>query len=203
MVLKLKKRKCLILESPYTIGVKLKKANLDLPILTENDRKVLREILDSKKVPDSDIAKTMNLSPQAIFKIRSKLEQSGIIKGYIPIIDYKKIGINLISVFILQLTSNVWGKFTDDQISEKLLDIPYIISAYRVSDEQASHILTLGFRDTKQKEQYFTEIQTKYSEDISIKGVYTFSVDKVLCHNSMGLLREIIDKKEFSPSDLF
>jgi hypothetical protein len=80
---------------------------------------------------------------------------------------------------------------------------PHIIDAYRVADEQASHVLILGFRDTYQKEQYIAYMQTKYAEEIQIKAIYTFSVDKIISQNPLGLLHEIIDRKEFSPDDLF
>jgi len=181
----------------------MERMNPDFPKLTENDRTVLKKILDSKKIPDSDIAKTMGLSPQAIFKIRNKLEECGIIKGYMPIVDFKKVGINVMTILVIRLTSQVWRNFTDDQISERMAKTPYVIEAYRVSDEQASHVLVLGFRDTQQKERYISELQTKFAEEIQIKQIYTFSVDKIISQDPLGLLHEIVDKKEFSPEDLF
>jgi DNA-binding Lrp family transcriptional regulator len=164
---------------------------------------VLKKILDAKKIPDSDIAKTMNLSPQAIFKIRNKLEDSGIIKGYMPIVDFKKIGISVMLVLIIRLTSKVWKDYSDEQISNKISQTSYIIDAYRVSDAQASHILVLGFRDTPQKEHYIAQLQTKFADEVQIKEIYTFSVDKIISKNPLGLLHEIIDKKDFSQNDLF
>ncbi|MFA6460931.1 MAG: hypothetical protein WCV90_01580 [Candidatus Woesearchaeota archaeon] len=179
------------------------KRNLSLPKLTENDKIVLKEILNIKRIPDSDIAKSMKLSPQAIFKIRTKLESCGIIKGYMPIIDFKKIGINVMVILVIRLTSKLWSQFSDDQISNRIFKTPNVIEAYRVSDEQASHIIVLGFRDTYQKEQYVAQIQTKFADEIQIKSIYTFSVDKIISQSPLGLLQEIVDKKEFSPSDLF
>lgn len=181
----------------------MKQANPEFPKLTENDKLVLKEILDSKKIPDSDIAKTMKLSPQAIAKIRTKLENCGIIKGYIPIIDFKKIGINVMTLIIIQLTPKIWTEFSDDQISAKIIKTPNVINAYRVSEDQSSHILLLGFRDTSQKDKYITQLQTKFAEDVQIKGIYTFSVDKIISQSPLGLLHEILDKKEFSPDDVF
>lgn len=181
----------------------MEKKNPDLPKLTENDRTVLKKILDMKKIPDSDIAKSMQLSPQAIFKIREKLEDSGIIKGYMPIIDFKKIGINIMTLLVVRLSSKIWKSFSDDQISEKISNAPYVIEAYRVADENASHILLLAFRDMEQKERYIKELQTTFAEEVDIKAVYTFSVQKIIAHNPLGILHEIIDKKEFSPRDIF
>jgi Lrp/AsnC family transcriptional regulator, leucine-responsive regulatory protein len=181
----------------------MEKKNPDLPKLTKNDREVLKKILNIRKIPDSDIAKSMQLSPQAIFKIREKLEGCEIIKGYMPIIDFKKIGINIMTLMIIRLSSNIWNTFSDDQISERISKAPYVIDAYRVADENASHILLLAFRDLDQKEIYIKEMQTKFAEEITIISIYTFSVQKIITHSPLGILHEIIDKKEFSPKDIF
>jgi Lrp/AsnC family transcriptional regulator, leucine-responsive regulatory protein len=181
----------------------MEKMDPDSPKLTENDKFVLKKILESRKMPDSDIAKSMNLSPQAIFKIRNKLEHIGIIKGYVPVIDFKKIGINIIVVLIIRLTPKVWTKLNDIQVSANIRNAPYVLDAYRVSDEYASHILVLAFRNTEQKEKYISDIQIKFAEEIDIRSIYTFSSDKIIMHSSLGILHEILNKKEFSPSDLF
>ncbi len=181
----------------------MEKMNVDLPRLTENDRKVLKYILDIKKIPDSYIAKNMQLSPQAIFKIREKLEGCGIIKGYMPIIDFKKIGINIMTMLIVRLSSSMWNQYTDEEISARIAKAPYVVDAYRVSEENATHIILLAFRDIDQKEKYIKEIQTKFSDEVMINSTYTFSVQKVITHSPLGILNEIIDKKEFSPKDIF
>lgn len=181
----------------------MEKMNLDLPKLTENDRSVLKKILNTTKVSDSEIAKSLQLSPQAIFKIREKLENCGIIKGYMPIIDFKKIGINVMTLMIIRLSSKMWKSFSDDQISERISKTSYVIDAFRVADENASHVLLLAFRDIAQKEKYVLDIQTKFAEEVHIKGIYTFSVDKIISNSPLGILHEIIDKREFLPEDLF
>ena len=181
----------------------MEKKNPDSPKLTENDKAVLKKILDIRKIKDSDIAKSMQLSPQAIFKIREKLEDCGIIKGYVPVIDFKKIGIRIMTIMVVCISSKMWKLFSDEKISEKISKAPYVISAYRVADEHATHVLVLVFRDTAQKEKYISQIQTKFAEEVYIDKIYTFSVDKIIDHSPIRILHEIIDKKEFSPKDLF
>jgi len=181
----------------------MQKADPDSPKLTENDKEVLRKIIDHSRILDSKIAEDIGISPQAVFKIRAKLEQLGVIKGYTPIIDFKKIGISVLAMLVLRLKPDVWNKYSDDVVSERISKIPYIISAYRVADARASHILLIGFRDTAQKEHYLSNIQTKYMNDIEIKEVYTFSVDKIITQNPIGLLNEMIGKKDISEYELF
>lgn len=194
-------KRIFILEGLYKL--KMEKADPESINLTENDKEVLRQIIDHSKVPDSKIATDMGISPQAVFKIRAKLENLGIIKGYAPIIDFKKIGINVLALLVIRLKPDVWNRFSDDLVSERISKIPYLVAAYRVADARASHILLIGFRDTAQKEYYLARIQTKYADMIEIKEVYTFSADKIITQNPIGLLNEIIDRKDFSEYDLF
>lgn len=181
----------------------MKKANPNAPKLTENDKEVLRKIIDHSKIPDSKIAEDIGISPQAVFKIRAKLEQLGIIKGYTPIIDFKKIGIHVLALLVLRFKPDVWKRYSDDWVSERITKIPYIISAYRVADARASHILLIGFRDTEQKEYYLAQMQTKFADEIEIKEVYTFSEDKIIIQNPIGLLNEMIGDKDISAYELF
>ncbi len=181
----------------------MEKADPDFPKLTEHDKEVLKEIIHHAKIPDSKIAEDIGISPQAVFKIRNKLEELGIIKGYTPVIDFKKIGINVLVLIILRLKSSVWDKYTNDEVSENISKIPHIISAYRVANAQASHVLLMGFRDISQKETYLSKIQTKYANEIEVNAVHTFSVDNIITQNSIRLLNEMLDKKDFSEYELF
>lgn len=182
----------------------MEKANPSSPKLTQNDKKVLKKIILHSKIPDSKIATDMGISPQAVFKIRNKLEQIGIITGYSPIIDFKKIGINKIGLIILKFKPTIWKNYSEESISERIKKIPYIISAYRIAnDAHASHIILMGFRDTMQREHYLTDIQTKFTNEIEINHIYTFSSESIITQNPIGLLNEIIDKTDFSKYVLF
>lgn len=86
------------------------KADPDSPKLTDHDKEVLRKIIEHADIPDSTIAGSMGISPQAVFKIRTKLEALGIIKGYSPIIDFKKIGIHVLALLVIRLKPDVWNK---------------------------------------------------------------------------------------------
>ncbi|MFH1849151.1 MAG: winged helix-turn-helix transcriptional regulator [archaeon] len=175
----------------------------DNPRLTRNDQEVLRSIILYAKIPDSAIAQKLGISPQAVFKIRNKLEKNGIISGYQPIIDFKKIGIRVMSMIIFRLTPEVWDEYSDDQISERIKQIPYVINAYRIPESSVTHIMLMGFRNTDQKDRYLLRMQTRFAREIEIVNVYSFSVDRVITQSPVGLLYEIIDKEEFTLDEFF
>jgi len=181
----------------------VKKPDINFPKLTRNEQTVLKRIIGQAKIPDLEIANKMGLSQQAIFKIRHKLEQSGIIKGYMPIIDFKKIGIKTLVVLGIKFTRHVWEKYSEEQISERIRKIPQVIMAYRIPESGISHLLILGFMDVEQKDRYLMKLQTKYSKEIEIVHVYPFSVDRIIKESNVGLLNVILDKKEFSTNEFF
>lgn len=181
----------------------MEKQDVNLPKLTRNEQTVLKRIIAQAKIHDLEIANKMGLSQQAIFKIRHKLESVGIIKGYMPIIDFKKIGIKTLVVLGIKFTKYVWEKYSEEQISERIRKIPHVIIAYRISESGISHLLVLGFMDMEQKEKYLMKLQTKYSKEIEIVHVYPFSVDRIIKESNIGLLNIILDKKEFGTNEFF
>lgn len=181
----------------------MKLRDQDHPKLTKNDQEVLKSIITHAKMPDTDIAKKMGLSPQAVFKIRHKLEESGIIKGYQPILDLRKLGIDIMALLVIKLTPDVWEEYSDPQIAERIRQIPYVINAYRVLEANSTHILLMGFRDIAQMDKYIARMQTKFAKEIEIKHIYPFSTQKVITQSPVGLLYEILDKKEFPMNEFF
>jgi DNA-binding Lrp family transcriptional regulator len=173
------------------------------PILTKNDQEVLKSILDQAKLPDAEIARKMRLSQQAVYKIRTKLEEKGIIEGYMPIINFKKIGINLLCVLAVRVLPAVWKELSEELVAQRIRELPHVITAFRVPESDISHLLMFGFKDIDQKDRVIMKLETKFSDEIEIKQVYPFSVNRVISMSPIGLLREVLDKKDSAYDHLF
>ena len=181
----------------------MEKLVLNIPKLTKNEQKVLKKIIDQAKTPDLEIAQKIGISQQAIFKIRHKLESVGIIKGYMPIIDFKKIGVGTLVVLGIKFTGYVWEKYSEDQISERIQKIPEVIISYRIPESRISHLLIMGFKDMDSKDRYLMKLQSKYAKEIGVVHVYPFSVDRIIKSNHIGLLNTILDEKESLSNEFF
>ena len=174
-----------------------------IPKLTKNEQKVLKKIIIHAKTSDSEMAENMGLSQQAVFKIRHKLENLGIIKGYMPIIDFKKLGVETLVVVGIKFTRYSWEKYSEDQISERIQKIPEVVICYRIPESMISHLLVIGFKDTEAKDRYLMKLQSKYAKEMEIVHVYPFSVDRIIKQNQIGLLNMILDKKESLSNEFF
>ena len=186
-----------------SLDYRMKQSELDLPQFTRNEKIVLKKIIEQAKIADLEIAKKMGLSQQAIFKIRHKLESLGVIQGYMPIINFKKIGIETLVVVGVKLTSYIWEKYSEEQISERIRKIPQVIIAYRIPESHITHLLVLGFKDIDHKDRYLMKLQNKYSKEVEIVQVYPFSVDRIIKSNHIGLLSAILNQKENASGDFF
>lgn len=181
----------------------MEKPDLNIPKLTKNEQKVLKRIIDQAKTPDLEMAHKIGISQQAIFKIRHKLEDVGIIKGYMPIIDFKKIGVGTLVVLGIKFTRYTWEKYSEEQISERIQKIPEVIISYRIPESRISHLLIMGFKDMETKDRYLMKLQSKYAKEIEIVHVYPFSVDRIIKTSDIGLLNQILDKKELGKNEFF
>ena len=181
----------------------MQESKITIPKLTRNEQKVLKSIIEQAKIPDLEIAKKMGLSQQGIFKIRHKLEDVGIIKGYMPIIDFKKIGVETLAVLGIKLTSYIWEKYSEEQVADRILKIPQVITAYRIPESNISHLLVMGFKNIEDKDKYLMKLQSKYSKEVEVVHVYPFSVDRIIKSNPIGLLDSIINQKVSRSNEFF
>lgn len=171
--------------------------------LTRNDRYVLKQLMDYGRISDSATAKKIGVSPQAVLKIRNKLEDAGIIEGYTPKVNYRKLGINVMAWAVVRFLPDTWEEYSEEQIREKVRQHKYIIWGCRIPESDATHILLYGFRDMKQMDNHFLRVQTKLSKIIEIKKIYPFSVEQIIKDSPEGLLLTILDEKDFFTDKLF
>jgi len=171
--------------------------------LTRNDKYVLRRLIEHARISDSSAAKEIGVTPQAVLKIRKKLEETGIIEGYTPKINYKKLGIKVMVWALVRFLPAVWEEYSEAEIRETVRQHRYIIWGCRILESDATHILLYGFRDIKQMDEHFLRVQTKLPKILEIKKIYPFSVDQVIKDSPEGLFQNILDEKDFFTDTLF
>ena len=171
--------------------------------LTRNDKYVLKQLIEHGRISDSATAKKIGVTPQAVLKIRNKLEDAGVIEGYTPKINYKKLGINVMAWTVVRFLPATWEEYSEEQIRKKVIEHKYIIWGCRIPESDATHILLYGFKDMKQMDNHFLRVQTKLSKIIEIKKIYPFSVEQIIKDSPEELFRIILDKKDFFTDKLF
>lgn len=156
--------------------------------LTKNDKVVLKKIIEQARVSDTEISKDMAISQQAVQKIRTKLEKAGIIKGYIPLIDFQKIGIEVLYFTGLEVLPMMWKKFSEAEINKKILELPFLFELFRVPTADISYIVIFGFKSIYEKEMFSKKLEAELSNELKIIWAYTASVNNILAQDGLNLV---------------
>lgn len=170
--------------------------------ITKNERGVLKLLLEDGRISDSDMAKKLKISTQAIGKIRKKLEKQGIIVGYSCILDYEKIGLTHFVLACLKYKSGVWQNIKEENIRNYVQNIPRMIFSFMPAGTNIDLIAIYAFENTKEMEKYMTLVKTRNSEVIEYVQTYHFSNSNLLNYSPKKLFKAILDQKEIVPAPI-
>jgi len=102
----------------------VKSSNLD-----NTDRKILRKMNEMRTNSLTKIGKELNLSKSAIQKRLKKMTDEGIVKGFVPLIDYKKVDDQLTAI---SLVRGKYGPDYAERIGKELSSIKGVCAVYFV-----------------------------------------------------------------------
>lgn len=166
--------------------------------LTGNDRKVIKILLKNSRARDVEIAEKLNISPQAISKIRKKLEVMGLIKRYSTEIDPIKLGVNSFALAIFEISDLNQSKLDgfNNFISQNIIHWTKILVTGN------SYAGLFGFEDMQKLYVFFEQLQYHYSEIIVTKNIYTLYGDGFFKNSSKELFYKVISEwgKEETPN---
>jgi DNA-binding Lrp family transcriptional regulator len=171
------------------------------PRLTNREREVLKKIVRDGRISDTDISKSLPVSQQAVYQMRNRLEDMGIIKGYVPIIDFNKIGITMFHFVGIQIMPSLWKKFSEFEINKKLCEIPFLFMAFRIPSSEISYMLILGFKNIEEEELFTKKLETTLADELKIVWSYTSSVNNMLAYDSLNVVFHALEQDEIDVKD--
>ncbi len=171
--------------------------------LTKNEKKVLLMLLDNSKVTDSEIGQKLNISSQAVGKIRRKLENS-IIRSYSVELDYSRLGIHTFTIAIARMTKDGLN-LGELEIESKLLSIPNIVNVYRLPRGSSTHVIVYGFTDINEMDEYFhsASMKDELHHYLEIKELFTFSHNSLIKNSPADLFRKVVNGMGAEPQKKF
>jgi DNA-binding Lrp family transcriptional regulator len=135
-------------------------------------RKIVRALNDNARKSYREIAKDVGTSATAVIHAVRKLEASGAIKGYVPVVDPGHFGIDLVAIIALRISK---GKLLETQA--KISSDRRVAAVYDITGEWDS--LVIG---------YF-----KSRDDLNdfIKGVLSLPfIDRTVTHLVLNVVKD-------------
>jgi Lrp/AsnC family transcriptional regulator, leucine-responsive regulatory protein len=101
--------------------------------LDTKDIAILRILQQNAKATITDIAKKVHLSSTPIFDRIKRMEQSGIIKQYVTLVNSSKINRGLMAICYVSLKEH--NKKEGTKFIKSILEMPEVIECYSISGE--------------------------------------------------------------------
>ncbi len=105
-------------------------------MIDDLDRKIVRVLNQNARKSFRDVAKEVETSVTAVINRVKKLEESGIIQGYMPLIEPEYFGLNLIAIIALRISK---GKLLETQ--KKIAKDKRVVFIYDITGEWDSLII--------------------------------------------------------------
>jgi DNA-binding Lrp family transcriptional regulator len=98
--------------------------------IEELDRKILKVLNRDARMSFRLIAKELRISPTTLYNKVRKLERSGVLKGYIPLINKEALGYDLMAIISLRVRQE-----KDSEVQKAIAKLPQVGAVYEVTGD--------------------------------------------------------------------
>ena len=115
--------------------------------LDSTDIRILHCLQHDGRISNQELAERVSLSPSACLRRLRNLEDSGIVRGYRPVLDAERLGVELEALVHVYMRQDeaVWN----ERFVEQLQGWPEVVSAYIVTGS-SNYVLRVQARNLKQ-----------------------------------------------------
>ena len=139
--------------------------------LDSYDRKIIFELDKNARVTDTEIGKHIRKSKQFVDYRIKRLEEAGVLRGYITVIDYSKIGYQSIRAYFKfhNITREKQDEIENDLIKDK--EVWWLVTL----EGQWDVGFTIGVKNVLDFYGYWDNIMAKYREYISKRSIVIYT----------------------------
>ena len=128
------------------------------------DRELLSIIQSNARISNAEIARALNKAPSVVLDRLRKLEHRGIVKGYEPLLDPKKLGLAM-TVFILVRTEEPVG---GTSVGEQLARFPEVQEVHHTAGHFC-YLLKVRVRDSE----HLAELLKRFGAEEQVSDTQT------------------------------
>jgi len=99
-------------------------------MIDELDKNILKALNKNARMSFRQVAKDLGISPATLHNKVKKLENSGVLKGYIPLIDTESIGYNLMAIIGLRVKQE-----KDIEVQETISKLTQVGAIYEITGD--------------------------------------------------------------------
>jgi DNA-binding Lrp family transcriptional regulator len=150
--------------------------------LDDTDLRLLKTVQENARLSNVDLAERVGLSASPCLRRMRQLEESGVIKGYMTLIDQNSIGLP-VSVFI-SVTLKEQSERALDEFEGRIRALPEVMECYLMTGT-ADYLLRVVTADLAAYERFLKEHLTRIPAIASIQS--SFALKQVSFRTALPL----------------
>ena len=143
--------------------------------IDQRDRAILKELMRDGRLSNVELAERVNLSPSACLRRVRALEESGVIAGYVMLLDTKLA--HIAGVAFVSVTLKDQGRATLDKFESAVLRHSEIAECYLLAGT-ADYLLLVAYRDAADFERIHTKVLTQLPGVLRVQSTLTLRTVK-------------------------
>jgi Lrp/AsnC family leucine-responsive transcriptional regulator len=100
-------------------------------MIDATDDQILTILRDNARTPNAEVARQLGMAPSAILERVRKLEERGVIAGYVTQVDPKAIGLGLLAFVFVRAEERIGATRTAEQLAR----IPEVLEVHHIAGE--------------------------------------------------------------------
>ena len=137
------------------------------------DRAILERLQEDGRISNQDLATAVNLSPSPCLRRVRRLEEEGLIDGYVARLNARKLGLKLTAFLHISMDRHTPERF--DNFEAAIADFPEVLECHLVTGQDADYLLKVVVEDMDDYQQFLLDKVTRIG---GVTGVHSSFVLK-------------------------
>ena len=137
------------------------------------DRAILERLQEDGRISNQDLAAAVNLSPSPCLRRVRRLEEEGLIEGYVARLNARKLGLKLTAFLHISMDRHTPERFGNFEAA--IADFPEVLECHLVTGQDADYLLKVVVEDMDDYQQFLLDKVTRIE---GVSGVHSSFVLK-------------------------
>lgn len=136
--------------------------------LDKIDKQILQELQINARISNLELAEKVNLSPTPCARRVKQLEEAGIIKSHITILDPEVLGLSLTAMVSITMDQHTTDRF--EKFEKTAAELPEVMECYVVTGQDSDFLIKVLVKDMRHYEEFLLRRLTKIE---GVSGVHS------------------------------
>ncbi len=143
------------------------------PSLDRYDKLILTTLQQQGRISNQELADAIKLSPSPCLRRVKLLEESGLIEGYVALLNAKQLGLTLMALISVSMDKHTPERF--NHFETELAQYPEVLECHLITGQSADYLLKVIVKDMESYQHFLLNKLTRLE---GISDVHTSFVMK-------------------------